>query len=84
MYPNTYISVEDPRRQLGNEFPPVIDDKELFRLSIASQQSSATATTATSNSSSQRLSVGSCDDDINNIYYNNSSNHVAYCKYNRT
>lgn len=79
MYPNTYISVEDPRRQqLQNEFPPVIDDKELFRLSIASQQSSATATTATSNSSSQRLSMGSCDDDINNNYYNNSSNHVAY------
>lgn len=71
MFSPSYISVEDPRRNINNEFPPTIDDKEVFRLSIASQQSSTTTTTATSNSSSQRLSVASCEDD----------NHVAYCKY---
>ncbi|GAA5801665.1 hypothetical protein HPULCUR_007114 [Helicostylum pulchrum] len=53
---------------MSNEFPPTIDDKEIFRLSIASQQSSTTTTTVTSNSSSQRLSVVSTEDD----------NHVAY------
>ncbi|KAG2204304.1 hypothetical protein INT47_009346, partial [Mucor saturninus] len=59
---------EDPRRSTSNDFPLTIDDKEVFRLSIASQQSSTTTTTATSTSSSQRLSVASCEDD----------NHVAY------
>lgn len=70
MYSPLYISVEDPRKSMSNEFPPTIDDKEIFRLSIASQQSSTTTTTVTSNSSSQRLSVVSTEDD----------NHVAYCK----
>ncbi|KAI8070296.1 hypothetical protein BDF21DRAFT_454395 [Thamnidium elegans] len=68
MYSPLYIAVEDPRQSMSNEFPLTIDDKEIFRLSIASQQSSTTTTTATSNSSSQRLSVASTEDD----------NHVAY------
>lgn len=70
MYSPLYISVEDPRQNISNEFPATIDDKEVFRLSIASQQSSTTTTTVTSNNSSQRLSVASTEEE----------NQVAYCK----
>lgn len=50
------------------DFPLTIDDKEAFRLSIASQSSTTTTSASTS---SQRLSVASSS--------NEDDTQVAYC-----
>ncbi|KAI8638264.1 hypothetical protein BD408DRAFT_423257 [Parasitella parasitica] len=52
LYP---ITEDSPiKRPMHTEFPPTIDNKEVFRLSIASQSSNTTTSASTS---SQRLSV---------------------------
>ncbi|CEP19878.1 hypothetical protein [Parasitella parasitica] len=50
------------KRTVQMDFPPTIDDKEVFRLSIASQSSTTTTSASTS---SQRLSVASGSNEDN-------------------
>lgn len=65
-----YPITEDPpiKQLISMDFPPTIDDKEVFRLSIASQSSTTTTSASTS---SQRLSVASSN--------NEDDTQVAYC-----
>ncbi|KAG1122632.1 hypothetical protein G6F42_011297 [Rhizopus arrhizus] len=68
--PFLYPITEDPpiKQYINMDFPLTIDDKEVFRLSIASQSSTTTTSASTS---SQRLSVASSS--------NEDDAQVAYC-----
>ncbi|KAI8092413.1 uncharacterized protein B0P05DRAFT_526155 [Gilbertella persicaria] len=71
MYSPVLTPVENPR--LNMDYPPTINDKELFRLSITSQSS---GTTTTASTSSQRLSVASNEEEPTHIAFNiSNSNH---------